>query len=298
MIDEHQEERAALDALDLLEGEEKARFDAEVARNPELRRHVEELRAAATALAHTAPQIDPPAGLKERILAAAPTRYVPAAPAHSQPSNKLLSFPILIAWAAAACFALSTAWTARLYVMARTQSAVLMDQQKLADAELQALRNRYEAERLLTTRELALARDRAAHSQDQVAQLEQKLKNESDLAQMRIAALVSLAGNSPQALAVAVWDPENQRGVLSVGKLPAAGPGKDYQLWVIPASTQAVPKPHPISAGVFKVDPGTNSARTLFRADEPVASVATFAVSVEPTGGSRAPSSDIVLLGQ
>ena len=91
MINEHQEELAALEALHLLEGEEKARFDQEAARNPELLRMVDELRAAAAALAHVAPTIEPPSSLKERILTSAESRRQAGEP--SNVPKRLLSFP-------------------------------------------------------------------------------------------------------------------------------------------------------------------------------------------------------------
>ncbi len=60
MIDERQEELAALAALGLLEGAEKAEVEAALARNPALARHGDELREAAASLAHTCRGCPPP----------------------------------------------------------------------------------------------------------------------------------------------------------------------------------------------------------------------------------------------
>jgi len=292
MINENQEELAALEALHLLEGEEKARFDREAAQNPELLRRVDELRAAAAALAHVAPPAEPPSGLKERILASAEGRGQAGEP--SKEPRRLLSFPVLIGWSVAACFVLTTAWTAQLYFSAIARNALLVEQQRLADDELQAARNRIESERLLDNRELELAKQGEEEARREVAVLAQKMKDSDDLAKMKIAALVSLAGDSPQALAIAVWDPANQRGVLSVEKLPAALSGRDYQLWVIPTGAGSAP----VSAGIIQVDPATGAGRTTFTAVRPIAAVAKFAISLEPKGGSISPVGKIVLASQ
>ena len=64
MIDEPKEELAALYALGLLEDQELARFQAELAHEPALRQLVAELAGTASLLAHTAPTAEPPAALK------------------------------------------------------------------------------------------------------------------------------------------------------------------------------------------------------------------------------------------
>jgi hypothetical protein len=194
----------------------------------------------------------------------------------------------------AACFVLTTAWTAQLYFSAIGRNALLVDQQRLADDELQAARNRIESERLLDARELELAKQGEEEARREVAVLTQKMKDSDDLAKMKIAALVSLAGDSAQALAVAVWDPANQRGVLSVEKLPAALSDRDYQLWVIPTGAGSAP----VSAGIFQIDPATGAGRTTFTARRPIAAVAKFAISLEPKGGSISPVGRIVLASQ
>jgi anti-sigma-K factor RskA len=102
-----------------------------------------------------------------------------------------------------------------------------------------------------------------------------------------------MLGNTPEALAVAVWDPSRERGVLSVSKLPALASEKDYQLWVIDKKY-----PAPVSAGTFVVDPVTGEAHIVFKADKPVESIAKFAVSLERKGGSPSPQGPIVLISQ
>src|SRR5205814_10687181 len=68
MILEEQQDQAALYALELLDADEDAAFEAELRANAELRNLVRELREAAGDLALTAPSLLPPASLKLRIM--------------------------------------------------------------------------------------------------------------------------------------------------------------------------------------------------------------------------------------
>jgi len=126
-----------------------------------------------------------------------------------------------------------------------------------------------------------------------VEKLTAKLRDEGDLAKYKISTLASMLGNTPEAVAVAVWDPSRERGILTVSKLPALATDKDYQLWVIDAKY-----PAPVSAGIFVVDPKTGEAHIVFKADKPVNSIAKFAVSLEPKGGSVSARGPIVLISQ
>ncbi|HEY3757678.1 MAG TPA: anti-sigma factor [Opitutaceae bacterium] len=272
MIDERQEELAALAALDLLEGAEKAQFEGEMTLDAELRQRVQQLREAASKLVHVAPQVEPPAGLKDRILASAGHHRQEAAP-ERLPTAKILPFRLIFAWAAAACLALSTAGITQLYFSARARNSILEDQGRAADLELKSLQTRVDAERLIDERRLAEA------------------LRAGDLAQMKIAALTSMLGNSPEAVAVAVWNPARQEGVMAVDKLPAADASKDYELWVIP------PGAKPVAAGLVKTSM-LGKGQFIFHADKPVDAVAKFAITLEKKGGGSAPAGPLVLLSQ
>ena len=281
MIDEHLEELAALHAFDLLEGEERNRFVSELARNPELRRLVTELRLSATALAHAAPDAEPPAELKARVLASASGLDRDTGPPRNIPvTGNLIPFRAWIPWLVAACIAIAAVWSERLYVRAESENGSLREQKHLAEIALDQTRAQLDA-----TRKLLFQSGR------EIAELSANLKAEGDLAHFKIATLASMLGNSPAALAVAVWDPTREEGVLEVSKLPALASEKDYQLWVIDKQY-----PSPVSGGVFVVDPATGEAHIVFKADRPVHSVAKFAVSLERKGGAPSPQGPIVLL--
>lgn len=276
--DESHEELASLYAFGLLEGHELKHFEVTLASSPELRDLVNDLTATSATLAHTAPVAAPPASLKARLL----SRIV------TGPRGKIIPFRLSF-WlplAAAAAFALSTVWLAQLNFITRTENSLLMDQQALADATLQSLRNQLEAERLLANHERRGAETR-------IAAFTQQMQEQSDLAQFKIATLASLLDHSPQALAVAVWNPSTQEGVLSVEKLPALGADRDYQLWVIDPQY-----PIPVDGGVFAVNPATGEARYQFKADKPVKTIAAFAVSLERKGGVPKAEGPMVLMSQ
>jgi anti-sigma-K factor RskA len=285
MIDDRQEELASLHSFGLLEGLELEQFLTEMGRSPELRRRVAELQVAATALAHVAPEEAPPEELRARVLASAAARTVRAsgsAGAGDSPAARPARFPAWIPWLAAASIGVAAIWTQRQYVAARAENASLGEETRVALASLDQARA-----------QLADAKRRVTEYSRQVAELSTKLKDEGDLAHFKIATLASMLGNSPAALAVAVWDPAREQGVLEVSKLPALASEKDYQLWVIDAKY-----PSPVSAGVFAVDPATGEAHIVFRADRPVRAIAKFAVSLERKGGAPKPEGPIVLISQ
>jgi anti-sigma-K factor RskA len=283
MIAERQEELAALGAVDLLSPAEQAEFDAAAAADPALAALLASFRSTAAELAHSAPPVVPPTLLKTRILASLSTQTAPVSARSSR--GIVIPFTSWIGLAAAACFALTTAYFGQAFLTERASVAALRDQQTLAELALRGATNQLEAERLIGRRELA-ARDQ------RVTDLTRQLAAQGTLADYKIATLASLLGNSPQALAVAVWNPANQEGVLTVQKLPALAADKDYQLWVVDPQY-----PIPVDGGVFRVDPATGEARLNFRPNLPVKTVAKFAVSLERKGGVPKAEGPMVLIG-
>jgi len=279
MIDDHHEELAALYAFDLLEGVELTAFEASRRADPALRRLVDELRAASTTLAHTAPEQTPPPALKARLMA-----HI----GQSSTSDKVIPFrgAPLLAWSAAASFAISALWLGQLYTTARTENSLLIQQQALAEVSVQSAKNQLEADRILLEHQLQDAEVRLAN-------LNQELKEQNDLARFKITTLSSMLGNSPEATAVAIWNPQKQEGVISVAKLPALAANEDYQLWVVDPQYSV-----PVDGGVFRVDPDSGEAKFKFKTAKPIDQVAAFAVSLERKGGVPQAEGPMVLLGK
>jgi anti-sigma-K factor RskA len=85
---------------------------------------------------------------------------------------------------------------------------------------------------------------------------------------------------SPGSLAVVYWNKNSQEVFLDIENLPPTAADKQYQLWFIDAEKG------PVSAGVFEATPN----ELLRMVNAPAA--AAFAVTLEPRGGSAAPTLD------
>ena len=216
-----------------------------------------------------------------------------------QPSSPL-RFRSLLPWAVAAGLALGTAWFAQLYLGSRSETDLLRHQAALAEISLQSSRQQIEAERIIAQQQLAMLQQQVntataqlAETRSQVTRLTNELRTQGDLANLKITALASMLNNSPKAIAVAVWDPAKQEGVLKVEQLPALLPNQDYQLWVVDPQY-----PNPVDGGVFAVDAQTGAARMPFKARQPVGVVSAFAVTLERKGGVPKAEGPFVLLGK
>ncbi|MSU65242.1 MAG: anti-sigma factor [Opitutus sp.] len=279
MIDELREEIASLYALDLLDGTERTQFESAMTADAALQTLVRDFRNAAAALAFAAPATPPPAELKERVLSSIEEHAEsgPAAPGHVvRPPPSV--FRTFLPWFAAAGFAVGAGWLATLYSLSRTELSLARTQENLVSLALKSAANQLEAERILTGR--------------QVAELNQQLMAQGDLAHFKITTLASLLNNSPQALAVAIWDPAKQEGVLQVEKLPALAANQDYQIWVVDPQY-----PIPVDGGVFSVNPA-GGARVAFKSKQPVNVINAFAVTLERKGGVPKAEGPFVLLGK
>jgi anti-sigma-K factor RskA len=268
MTDDHKEETAALYAMDLLEDPERMAFEGELARDPALRKLVDTLRESSAALALLATPAEPPAALRARVLASAAAsaqRTGPAPAPERAREGALLAvlFPAWLGWAAAACFALGTGYFAFQSIGNRAQTVAASERAELAEIKSKGLEQQLEAVEIVSKTQL------------------QALQRAADVDQLKIARLVSLASDKKAAVAIAVWNPVKQEGLLRVENLPALGADEDYQLWVIDPQKPS----QPVSSVVFTV--GVDGVgRHTFRPDEPVSSAAVFAVSRERKGGS------------
>ncbi|MEY4940615.1 MAG: hypothetical protein RIQ93_2350 [Verrucomicrobiota bacterium] len=343
---EHNEELAALYALDLLEGKDLAQFEAMLSTDPLLQTLARELRETSARITRLAPEEQPPDRLKARVLASIATTSDPVG---RVVSAEFFSFKFFTPWALAACLTLTSAWLARLYLTTHSENILLQERSELAGVARQSAVQRLEAERILArqqiqdlgqqlatnekakntaqaqlatlsrqmseTGERLAERDRIISAQNQridtltgasteigrqlgeakqiVAGLTDKLKSQSTLANLKITTLASMLNNSPEARAVALWDPLRQEGVLRVEKLPALNANEDYQLWVVDPQY-----PNPVDGGVFSVDSESGEGRISFRAKQPVKAINAFAVTRERKGGVPKAEGPFVLLGK
>lgn len=277
MIDERHQELAALYALDLLEGAEKTAFEAELARDSALRALVDELRASSASLTLAARQVEPPAALKQRIVAALEREADPAA---SSALATPLAFPLsrALPWGLAAGFALVAAFFGLRTLSLRSENAAMQTERDLA--------------KIACAMAQAQLGERTVLAEKMISDLGRRLQRTEDLSRLKIAALASLLGNTPEAKAIAIWDPEQQSGLLTVEKLPAVAAEQDYQIWVIDPQY-----PIPVDGGVFKPD-AAGRATLTFKTDKPIQQAAAFAISLEKKGGVRKAEGPLVLLGR
>ncbi len=276
MITDRQEELATLHALDLLEGAEKTGFESEMAANSELRTLHAELLGAAALVALTVPQLNPPSDLKAKILAACTA----SAPSSAAASGTITTFPFqrFIPWAAAAALAVTATWLAGQNLILRREAKALQSERQLAEVAYKMARNE------LTQRSLL--------AENMINDLGGKLRHSEDLARLKVTALASLAGNTAEAKVIAVWDPEQQTGLLTMEKLPVIADTQDYQIWIVDPAY-----PNPVNGGVFHV--GADGRIALpFKPDQPVVKAAAFAISLEKKGGVPKAEGPIVLLGK
>ena len=287
MIDEGMQEQAAAYALGALNADEIGAFEVALRVDPELRALVSELRSVTEALAGTAPALEPPAAVKERLLleidqrGGSGSKRTPDQPLRrpvSGPFGAAVSEPVggpvgrpapaWIPWAVAAAMAL-------LSVAFLWQSSSLRSQLAAQAGRINEL---------TTSAELAHAE--SAELRVTVA----KLRESNRLASFRIALLDSLLAAAPTAIAVSVWDNERQDGVFIVRNLKPLPSDKDYQLWIID------PKyPSPVDAGVFQVN-AKGDVREDFRAKLPIQTANQFAVTIERKGGAEVPNTKAMVL--
>ncbi len=181
-------------------------------------------------------------------------------------------------WAVAATVAIAALWFARQNILLRDENATLRSERQLAEIARQMAQNQ------LTERSLL--------AENMINSLGQKLGRTEDLARLKVTALASLADNTKEAQVIAVWDPEQQTGLLTVEKLPALPATQDYQIWIVDPAY-----PNPVNGGVFHVA-ADGQVALAFKPDQPVTQAAAFAISLEKKGGVPKAEGPIVLLGK
>ena len=234
-------------------------------------REVRELAVVAGGLAVAVPQVDPPAALRERVLRAALQSQIaspPVAriePAASRPSALSSS---LVSWLAAA--AAIAAVALGLYALSLRERVGRLEEQ-LREANVRA----EGAERGLQIARSGVDRERQISV----------VLNAPDV---RPIDLIGQKG-APSATGRAYWSPTLGL-VFTASNLPAPAIGRQYQLWVIPIGTTT-----PVSAGMLDL---SDNGRAMALVDPSTAArVGTVAVTLEPTGGVPAPTTEPVLAG-
>jgi anti-sigma-K factor RskA len=265
---ERMHELTGLYVLGAVTSAELGEIQAHLAECEACRSEVAALRPVAAGLAQMVPQVDPPAGLRERVIgsvtfrgAVSGEKAVAAPPARTAP---------LLPWLlAAASFAAAVALGA-YSLQLRTRMSDL--DRQLRQAVTQAA---------LAQQQVADARRATLDAGSQVAVLAAPDLVRFDLAGQPIA---------PAATARAFWS--RSRGlVFTTSNLPSPPAGRVYQLWVL---TAAGP---PISVGLLQPD-STGALTAVFQTPADIPPPTQVAVSDEPPGGVPAPTGMIWVAGK
>ncbi|WP_223650105.1 anti-sigma factor [Hymenobacter psoromatis] len=263
-------------ALGELDPAARAEVESWAARYPQVRQELDELLTGLDVYAE-AQSRTPPAGARERILsrvlaeigsadvaAPAPAPAVPTMRVSaSNPHLATAPTPPVAArrgsgWAIAASVAL---------LLSLGANALLYSRWQQVSTDLVAAQN--SQARFAQTSQVVEHRLQGAESQLQVLRSPEYK-------------LVALAGTPAHATARArvLYNAATHRVFLDVQALPALPVGKQYQLW-------ALDKGKPIDAGVLAANTATGEGLQQMK---DIASAQTFAMTVEPTGGSVGPT--------
>ena len=272
-------ELASLHALGVLSKDERAELAAAIAGDPELAAEVRELEDTAGALGSVAPQIDPPARLRAKVLAVA---GIEADAGGASPSGGSVT-PFRSAAAPAAARGGSRAlpgWLAAAAALVLASGLGLWALQ--LRTSLEAMNARVEkAEQDVVDMRRTLGQ---AEEHTRVLQAHNNVLFAPDTLR------VDLAGQpvAPGAKARAFMS--RQSGVVfTADALPSLPADKAYQLWVIADGK-------PVSAGLVTPDSSGHAAQ-LFPMPSNLVALQAVAVTIEPAGGVPAPTGDKVLVG-
>jgi anti-sigma-K factor RskA len=264
-------ELCPLAALGALDGLDLRSFEAAGPLPEDLRRELHSFERVVARIGTATRAVPPPAALRTRVLAGVEREAPPTAAAAPPPLKRPagLRAALWLSWAAVFLLA-------GLTLLLRQERDAARREAARATAELETL---------------------AAHNRDLRRQTVETTRRLEDAQAFR--ALVAHPGSrmaslgglpaAPAARGRVVWNAARREAVLLATGLPSAPEGRIYEAWVIADGA-------PVRAGLFRPDEAGAAVHALPRLDE-VARVRTFAVTVEPEGGSAAPTGPMVLAG-
>jgi anti-sigma-K factor RskA len=254
-------------ALGVLEGAEREEIERHLARGcAACAAGVEQARWLVAQLAYLAPEAEPPAALRGRIIAAATApaaaREVGVTPIAARPRRERERSAIPgWAWAIAAALLLATVYSVR---QTRQMDRELVSEQRDL-REGQAQRAAIESER-------------------EHYQMAMDILSAQDTKSLEL--MPKKAAMPP---VQAYWSPKMGLLVMSAN-MPQMASNMTLQLWMVPK------KGEPMSVGIFRPD-GEGHVMLVAAPGEPITEIAALAISEEPAGGSPQPTSAPVWVG-
>ena len=253
-------------ALGVLEGEERAEIEAHLARAcPTCAPGVAQARWMVAQLAHAAPDAQPPAALRDKIMqavAASKDSERTAIPiAKPKTSAPRAMFPVW-AWIAAAALALVTGYTIRQMNNQNAQLVELRKEMKRATIQNQMLQNQLDMDRMVAM---------VMMSPDSVP-----LK------------LMPKDKNMPM---VRAYLHPHMGVAITADQMPSMPAARILQLWLVPKTGK------PMSVAIFHPDAAGQIA-LVAPVNMPRNEIAALAVTDEPAGGSPQPTTPIAWMAQ
>jgi anti-sigma-K factor RskA len=253
-------------ALGVLEGEERAEMDAHLARTcPTCTPGVAQARGVVSQLALAAPDAQPPASLKAKIMDAvkpsADTARGGVPLDRPKPKPQRAIFPAW-AWVAAAALALVTGYAIRQMNNQNEQLAQLRKQMRLATMQNQALQNELDMDRMVAM-----------------------VMMSPDSTPLK---LMPKDKNMPM---VHAYLHPHMGVAITADQMPAMSPSRTLQLWFVPKSGK------PVSIAIFHAD-ASGQIALVAPVTMPRNEIAALAVTEEPAGGSPQPTSAIAWMAQ
>lgn len=234
---------------------------------PEAEAELASYDSLAQALNYTAPRVQPPAGLHDKLMAAAASSAKPAARFEPPASTAVTS----VSTPAIPTPARAEAPRPRILNLNRYLAGAAA-----VAAALLIISNLYWVNQVGSLQQQQ--RDTVALMRSQQDALASLGTGSSDRVQ-----LVSTGeGQADTVLATMLWSAQTSTALLISENLPALAPDRAYQLWGIQGET-------PISVGVFQVDE-QGVGVLVFNAEQPVTDYDLVAITDEPAGGSEQPT--------
>jgi anti-sigma-K factor RskA len=244
-------------ALDALTDEEREQVEAYLRAHPEAWAQVEELKKTASALPYGAKPVEPSRRTKNALMARVAVDERARNPKAGQTSLSGLRGDNIIR-----TFTLGIATLAIVWVM-------------ILNSQIKLLRNQ-----ISTLNDVLIAQS------NELQQINAKLPQTP----LPETITISLKGTDvqPRAQGQLIADPNSQSAVLVISGLAKLQPGKTYQVWLIDGGG-------PQSAGLLAVD-NNGGAVFIVTSDLSIGSFQSLGISVEPAGGSKQPTGEIVVL--
>jgi anti-sigma-K factor RskA len=299
---DHPQDSIPAFVLGTLDIDEALLVSAHVIACPECRTEVEEFQTVLSALPYATTPRQPPAHVKQQLLA-----RIAAAPAEQArtpsraPTPPSRAIPRWMQAVTGAALVLSLGFGMMFYdtsnrvamigneLAQSKQSIVAMNQQLTQGQQTLTLLNQQHIQD-----QTAIAQINGQHAQNTqaMAQMQTQIAQDQSVT-MFISAPQTLArvlkGADQRAYATMYMQPGNPQAVLVIAGMPRAEPGKIYQFWLAKPGIQ-------IPSKIFDVTDGKPTVLQI-NAPAPVNQFDQVMVTIEAAGGATLPSETIVLSG-